>query len=497
MTSTLRAAADPAAAATLDAAAAAASANATAAPMAEHAPKPLTFHVVGDAFVDFFCYLEGDWPERGGDSVLDQPVKAYAGGSSVNTATHLTSLIAPAVADPDGGSKTNPFRSKPPSEADQHRDVSSFVRLPNSSVVLQTALNEDDHYGKILLEHTDRHRLNLVNCLRRIPAGTASAHAKAEAAATYRGGLVNGYHEKPGPAGGTTMTTGAASAESTGHCVAIVSKGERSFMTHRGCVESFQADHLVVDAMISGRNEQGGDDVLHLHVAGYFNMTGFWNGRLRMVLERIRAERHELNPGSSTTVSLVTQHDASDQWDGGVDDLMPLIDFFIMNELEANKILLRTANGRAEAGASSSPSPGADPIVAAWINHFSSRSPTTYFVVTRGADGAVAFRNFRRVATLHPAVAVPVVDPTGAGDSFTAGFLYGIWSRKRQSGRTADDDGAAATEAWLPDDIKQGLLWGCAVGTSAVTIRGASVPSRLEDIMGLYERQKAKETFVS
>jgi sugar/nucleoside kinase (ribokinase family) len=469
-----------------------AAASANAAPMAEQVPKPLTFHVVGDAFVDFFCYLEDDWPERGGDSVLNQPVKAYAGGSSVNTATHLTSLIAPAAADPDDGSNTSPLRSKLRSEADQHRDVSSFVRLPNSTVVLQTALNEDDHYGKILLEHTDRHRLNLVNCLRRIHDGTDSAPTKA--AATNRGGLVNGCREKSGPAGGSTIATGAASAESTGHCVAIVSKGERSFMTHRGCVESFQADHLDVDAMISGRNGvvQGGDDVLHLHVAGYFNMTGFWNGRLRSVLERIRAERQELNPGSSTTVSLVTQHDASNQWDGGVDDLMPLIDFFIMNELEANKILLRTAE-RAGAGTS----PGTDPVVAAWINHFSSLSPKTYFVVTRGADGAVAFRNFRRVATLHPAVAVPVVDPTGAGDSFTAGFLYGIWSRKRQSGRTADDgDGAAATEAWLPDDIKQGLLWGCAVGTSAVTIRGASVPSRLEDILGLYERQKAKESSV-
>lgn len=466
MTSTFRAA-DPMAAFAI--------APATlAVPMAEEeVANPLTFHVVGDAFVDFFCYLEDDWPERGGDSVLNQPVKAYAGGSSVNTATHLTSLI-------ESSTSSAAQSGKLPKEADSS---DSFRPLSNASVVLQTALNENDHYGKILLEHTDRHQLNLVNCLRRRhDIQTANAEI-----ATGRDGPVNGFHDKYCTIGATAVAA-AASAESTGHCVAIVSKGERSFMTHRGCVEAFQADHLDVNAMISGRTV--GDDDLHLHVAGYFNMTGFWNGKLRHVLERIRKERRELNPGSSTTISLVTQHDASNQWDGGMDELVPLIDFFIMNELEANKILLRAE--RADAPGTPSASPGLDPVVAAWINHFSSLSPTTHFVVTRGADGAVAFRNFRRVATLHPAVAVPVVDPTGAGDSFTAGFLYGIWSRKRQPGYTDD----CAHEAWSPDDIKQGLLWGCAVGTAAVTIRGASVPSRLEDIMGLYERQKAKETFV-
>jgi sugar/nucleoside kinase (ribokinase family) len=120
--------------------------------------------------------------------------------------------------------------------------------------------------------------------------------------------------------------------------------------------------------------------------------------------------------------------------------------------------------------------------------------------VTRGANGAVAFRAGKPVATLHPAIAVPVIDPTGAGDSFTAGFLHGIWSWRRRNGtriRDEDDGGGNANGPWPPDAIKQGLLWGCAVGTSAVTIRGASVPSRLEDILDLYEKQRAKETFTN
>jgi sugar/nucleoside kinase (ribokinase family) len=437
-----------------------------------------TFHIVGDAFVDFFCYLEGDWPEQGGDAQLLQPVKAYAGGSSVNTATHLTSLLrstTSAVA-PSGG---------PP------------------SVVLQTVLNPEDHYGKILLDHVYHHGLHLVNCLER-PAETVDGNPKLAL---------------------------PASAASTGHCVAIVSRGERSFMTHRGCVEAFTACHLDLEFMIVGKRPAGdddhdghyaneedgdnGDDVLHVHVAGYFNMPGFWHGKLRSVLERLRRERFrrrtrrcqqrrdsfdERPSSAAVTVSLVTQHDSTNQWDGGIDELVPLIDFFVMNELEANRILRRSrCSGVSPSGVGDDlPQQDQEEVdpVDAWVDHFSSLSPTTHFVVTRGAEGAVCFRAGKRIATLHPAIAVRVIDPTGAGDSFTAGFLHGIWSWRRQNDtQSSFDDGD--DNVWPAEAIKQGLLWGCAVGTSAVTIRGASVPSRLENILDLYEKQKAKETFVN
>jgi sugar/nucleoside kinase (ribokinase family) len=294
--------------------------------------------------------------------------------------------------------------------------------------------------------------------------------------------------------------------------VAIVSRGERSFMTHRGCVEAFTAEHLDLESMVG---DDGDGDYLHVHVAGYFNITGFWHGKLRSVLERLKRERlrrrqqrrgrhpqdDRFSSSSSSspavTVSLVTQHDATNQWDGGIDELVPLIDFFVMNELEANRILRRSR------GAGGPCDEAKEDPVDAWVAHFSSLSPTTHFVVTRGAEGAVSFRAGRRIATLHPAIAVRVVDPTGAGDSFTAGFLHGIWSWRRQNGFRPGGSGCGGGgdngdgNAWPAEAIKQGLLWGCAVGTSAVTIRGASVPSRLEDILELYEKQKSKETFAN
>jgi sugar/nucleoside kinase (ribokinase family) len=54
-----------------------------------------------------------------------------------------------------------------------------------------------------------------------------------------------------------------------------------------------------------------------------------------------------------------------------------------------------------------------------------------------------------------------VVDTTGAGDAFAAGFLYGHHQRM------SDGD---------VDDVESALAWGCATGSASVTVVGASVP---------------------
>ena len=36
-------------------------------------------------------------------------------------------------------------------------------------------------------------------------------------------------------------------ATSTGHCAVIVSKGERSFMTHLGTIRDFEGDHILTE----------------------------------------------------------------------------------------------------------------------------------------------------------------------------------------------------------------------------------------------------------
>jgi sugar/nucleoside kinase (ribokinase family) len=360
----------------------------------------LTFHIIGDAYVDFFCFLDGEWPEQGGDSRLDQPLRSYAGGSSTNTATHLKSLSKHFVKGDD-----------------------------EPQVVLNTVLNPDDHYGQLLVKHAENHGFPLINC--------RSDDDKS----------------------------------STGHCIAIVSGGDRSFMTHQGCVENFSAKSLQIDKIVETEGP------LHIHVAGFFNVTGFWNGNLKEQLMHIREERKKKRPNQTTMVSLVTQHDASNVWDGGLDEVIPYLDFLIMNDLEATRILRRGQGGK-------EPDPNAD-IVQEWISFFSLLNPKACMVVTRGADGAVAFRNGELLSAFHPACKVEAIDPTGAGDSFTAGFLHGIWEWKREHGELDGADFSA-------EAVERGLLFGCAVGSSTVSIRGASVPSKPEDIMELYEKQTDK-----
>ncbi len=77
------------------------------------------------------------------------------------------------------------------------------------------------------------------------------------------------------------------------------------------------------------------------------------------------------------------------------------MDIFLPNEQEAIHI----------AGTSDLPSA---------LDHLAQRLPLT--VVKRGAEGAVARRGSQQIHC--PALDVAVVNTTGAGDSFNAGFLY-------------------------------------------------------------------------
>jgi sugar/nucleoside kinase (ribokinase family) len=311
---------------------------------------PLTFHIVGDCYVDLFCFLSGALPEPGGDSVLEQPVQTFAGGSTINTATHLMQLV-------------QSFKGA----------CSDSEETPN--VFVQTMLNFGDEYGVLLARHAEKHGFKLINCWNAEHHGTAI---------------------------------------STPHCVVIVSKDDRSFMTHRGCSENFDAYDLYLQEMIDA------DSPVHFHIAGFFCTPGFANGSLKKQLEKLRTERERRFLNQPTTVLMVTQFDVSQNWDGSLDEIVPYLSFLIMNELEASKIL-EARGGVSQTMKGHDKNPLHD-----WISFFSALSPTTCFVVTTGSDGAVAFRNGALIHTVGPAVPVEVVDPTGAGDAFAAGFLHGI-----------------------------------------------------------------------
>lgn len=349
----------------------------------------VAFHVVGDAYVDFFCFLDdGGWPENGGDSRLEEPVTTYAGGSATNTATHLRAL--------------------------QRNCTDCSPR-----VYLHTVLNPKDQYGELLLTHAFDHGFSIINCRKK------------------------------------------SEALSTGHCIVIVSGGERSFMTHQGCVGQFRAEDLNVQDVVNTATD------VHFHIAGFYNIPGFWNHQLEHKLKELRRATTNL------TISLVTQHDATKEWDGGFDSLLPFLDFAIMNDLEARHIVRRGQGNNFNTNEQA-----VKDEIENWASYFGSVSPKTCIIVTRGEQGAVAFKG-KEIVAQQSTVPVKPVDPTGAGDAFTAGFIHGIWAWRASSNRSTEEDDA---EPWPIAAIIQGLRRGCAVGRAAVLIRGASVPPQPEQI---------------
>ena len=91
--------------------------------------------------------------------------------------------------------------------------------------------------------------------------------------------------------------------------------------------------------------------------------------------------------------------------------------------------------------------------------------------MTLQSKGAVAFYGgeiIHRQKT-SPAVDNPI-DPTGAGDAFAAGFLYGFLHHHARR----DEISTVA--------VIEGMRWGCATGTSSVMVQGASVPASKDSI---------------
>ena len=113
--------------------------------------------------------------------------------------------------------------------------------------------------------------------------------------------------------------------------------------------------------------------------------------------------------------------------------------------------------------------PGVDPLEAMgrWVD----RGPALV-VLTRGADG-VSYRTRHDGPHTLPTAARTVVDTVGAGDSFMAGLLSGLFSLGLIGGPQARADLASADVETVRPAIERGLA------CSAVTVRyaGAYAPS--------------------
>jgi len=175
------------------------------------------------------------------------------------------------------------------------------------------------------------------------------------------------------------------SGEPTGVSVILSAPHDRAILTLTGALAGLTAGEVLAAA----------DGATHVHVASYFLVPELAR-ELPGVLATLRAR--------GLTTSLDTNWDPAEQW-AGVAECLPHLDLLLPNASEA-LALARTLGGAP-----------ADAVEAA--RELAAHGPVV--VVKDGADGgfAVAGDDVVRAAGL----VLDVVDTTGAGDSFDAGFL--------------------------------------------------------------------------
>jgi sugar/nucleoside kinase (ribokinase family) len=169
----------------------------------------------------------------------------------------------------------------------------------------------------------------------------------------------------------------------TGVTVALTRPGDRALVTYPGATAVLSAADLP-ESLGAGR--------CHLHVSSFFLQTGMRRG-WRVVFDRVRQ--------SGWSVSLDPGCDPENAWARDLRDLLPLVDLLLPNEVELTAIAgLR------------------NPEAALRSLH----TDRTTVVAKLGPAGAIALDEGRMLHVAPPAVTT--IDPTGAGDSFNAGFLH-------------------------------------------------------------------------
>lgn len=165
----------------------------------------------------------------------------------------------------------------------------------------------------------------------------------------------------------------------------ILSRGaDRAILTYLGTIAALcDAD---VDRTLLARAR-------HLHMGSYFLHTA-----LLPDIPRLFAEAR----AQGLTISLDTNYDPAERWESGLAQVLPVVDLFFPNQTELCAI-------------------AGTPVVGDALAWLAAMGPAV--AVKLGAEGAIV-RHGAAVVTA-PTIPVQVVDTTGAGDSFDAGYVYG------------------------------------------------------------------------
>ena len=170
----------------------------------------------------------------------------------------------------------------------------------------------------------------------------------------------------------------------TGLTVVLSKIDDRAMLTAAGTIGDLRASLIDPDLLSAAE---------HVHVSSYFLQRG-----LAADLPEVFRQLH----AAGSTTSIDPNWDPSDEWDGGLLSLLADVDVFLPNAMEAMRLTRTSDLDQA-------------------IERLRSRAETV--VVKVGSKGAVAAHPGGVVRA--PGLPVPVVDTTGSGDSFDAGFLAG------------------------------------------------------------------------
>jgi sugar/nucleoside kinase (ribokinase family) len=169
----------------------------------------------------------------------------------------------------------------------------------------------------------------------------------------------------------------------TGLTVILQRAKERNILTYPGTIFDLTLADLDFDYLT---------DSGHFHLSSYYLQRGL-RPHVGELFRRLKAE--------GLTISMDTNDDPDDQWEGGLEDVLRFVDVFLPNAREAQRITkskdLETAVARLA-------------------------EQVPLLVIKRGEEGAMAQRGPERFRSSP--VKVDFVDPVGAGDSFDAGFLF-------------------------------------------------------------------------
>ncbi len=169
----------------------------------------------------------------------------------------------------------------------------------------------------------------------------------------------------------------------TGLTVILHHEAWRNILTYAGTIAETSWEDLDLEYLADSR---------HFHFSSYYLQRGL-RPRVAELFQHLKSK--------GLTISLDTNDDPDDHWEGGLHEVLRHVDVFLPNEREACKAA------------------GTENLEEA-IHKLSQLVPLV--VVKLGRKGAAAQRGSERF--ISPSQEVVAIDTVGAGDSFDAGFLH-------------------------------------------------------------------------